>query len=295
MQATDTSGDAVAAPGCNVSIVVINMDRDSDRLAYMSSQLTRLGLTFTRFPGIAGAKIPSELRDYFTSGEGGFLSVGEIGCYASHLAVYEAIENGSIAAPALVLEDDVALPDDLPELLRELCRTLPTGWDFVRLSSPSKRAYVVTAKLGSDRTLVRYSISPGSNGALLVSASGARKFRKHVARQLPIDQDNRRLWEFDLQLYGVVPMPVQGNALGTSTIDDLKTDQFRDDPARQRFLRRARALWRRHAWNIKEFGFRAWALSEAANLVVPLLRRESRPRFLARTGDWLGSFANTPH
>lgn len=288
------TGDAVARPACGVSVVVINLDRDSDRLSFMTAQLNRLGLPFTRFPGIVGADLPSDLHDYFTSGEGGFLSVGEVGCYASHLAVYEAIENGSIAAPVLVLEDDVALPDDLPALLRDLCHALPAGWDFVRLSSPSKRAYVTAAKLGSERALVRYSISPGSNGALLVSASGARRFTKRIARRLPIDQDNRRLWEFDLQLYGVEPAPVRGNSLGTSTIDDLKASQFRDDPARQRFLSRERALWRRHAWNMKEFGFGAWAASEAANMIVPLLRRESRSKFLTRTGDWLGSFASGP-
>lgn len=287
------TGDAVARAN-TVSVVVINMDRDGDRLSFMKSQLDRLGLPFSRFRGIVGADLPKELRAYFTAGEGGFLSVGEIGCYASHLAVYEAIANGGITAPALVLEDDVALPDDLPELLREICSTLPADWDFVRLSSPSKRAYVTAAKLMSDRALVRYSISPGSNGALLVSASGARKFTKRIARRLPIDQDNRRLWDFDLQLFGVEPAPVRGNSLGTSTIDDLKANQFRDDPARQRFLSRERALWRRHAWNMKEFGIGAWAASEVANMIVPLLRRKSRAKFLARTGDWLGSFATSP-
>ena len=282
------------ARDCNISIVVINLDRDPQRLAYMRSQLDDLGLSFTRFPGIVGAALPDELRHYFGPSEESFLSAGEIGCYASHMAVYEAVENGSIAAPVLVLEDDVALPDDLPALLKELCRALPADWDFVRLSSPSKRAYVVERKLeSSDRALVRYSISPGSNGALLVSASGARKFRKRIVRQLPIDQDNRLLWEFDLKLYGVVPTPVRGNSLETSTIDDLGTHLFREDPARQRRLRRKRSLWRRHAWNIKEFGGAAWVVSEAVNLIVPLIPRKSRPVFLARAGSWLGAVANT--
>ncbi len=276
------------------SVVVINLDRDADRLAYIGAQLNRLGLPFERFPAIIGAAVPRDLREYFASGEGGFLSPGEIGCYASHLAVYEAIESGRIASPALVLEDDVALPDNLPELLEAVIKALPADWDFVRLSSPTKRAYVTTAKLNADQALVRYSISPGSNGALLVSASGARKFRRQELRLLPIDQDNRMVWKFDLNLYGVAPTPVRGNSLETSSIDDLKADRFREDAARQRFLRRKRELWRRHAWNIREFGFGAWAMSEIVNIIVPLIGRSSRPRFLARAGEWLGSFANAP-
>lgn len=295
MHSNQIPDDTGAAPLGELSVVVINMDRDTDRLSFMSSQLARLGLPFRRFPAIVGNDLPSELSSYFDRREEGFLSAGEIGCYASHLAVYEAIENGSIPGPALVLEDDVALPDDFAELLRELLRMLPEGWDFVRLSSPSKRAYVVSEKLRGDRALVRYSISPGSNGAILVSQAGARKFRKPIERRLPIDQDNRRLWDFDLNLYGVVPAPVGGNSLGTSTIDDLKAKDFRNDPARQNFLRRERALWRHHAWNIQRFGLRAWAVTEATNIVVPMLPKRSRPKVLADVGGWVRSFANPAH
>jgi glycosyl transferase, family 25 len=265
----------------NVSIVVINLDRDADRMAYMKQQLDALGLKFERFSGVLGSDLPASVRDYFPDEDGsGFLSNGEIGCYASHLSVYQAITDGRITAPVLVLEDDVLLGRDLKELLQEVLRKLPEGWDMVRFSSPAKRAYFAVAKVGDAHTLAQYSNSPGSNGAILVSKSGAEKFLKRIPRSLPIDQDNKRVWAFDLNLYGIVPEPIKGNSLGNSTIDDLSSGECRPDRSRQRELRRKRQFSRRHAWNIRAFGAAGWFASEALSFLTPLLPRAHRPAFL---------------
>lgn len=279
-----------------MTIVVVNLDRDADRLAYMRRQLDRQGLAFTRFPGILGAALPENVRRFFPREEDGtgFLSKGEIGCYASQLAVYEEIAAGRIAAPALVMEDDVEIPSDLSGFLDRLLKALPPDWDIARLTSPAKRAYVTLAAVDQTHALVRYSVSPGSNGALLVSEQGARKFLAETPRTLPIDQDNRTVWRFGLNLYGVVPAPIRGNALDTSTIDALGAGRSRENTARQRVLRRRRALWRRHAWNIKQFGIAAWAASELVNVPVQLLDRRRRPAFLASAGRWLATFAKPP-
>lgn len=276
------------------STVVINLDRDPDRLAYMREQLDRAGVPFERFAGIYGVQMPDSLRAYFPASEdgSGFLSHGELGCYASHLAVYEAIASGKIASPALVLEDDVKLPENLREIITQVLEAAPADWDFIRLSSPAKRAYFTVAELTPPHALVRYSISPGSNGALLVSAAGARKFTdRGELRRMPIDQDNRQLWRFKLNLYGVVPEPIRGNSLNTSTIDELTTSRTREDATRQVELRRMRQLGRRHAWNIEQVGFGAWAASECVSAIAALIGKRRRPKFLARTGRWLGKLA----
>ena len=277
------------------SIVVINMDGDGDRLTYMKAQLDNAGLPFARFPAVIGAALPAELRAYFPPEEDGtgFLSKGEIGCYASHLAVYRAIADGRIAAPALVLEDDVEAPNNLSAMLARVIALAPPGWDFVRLTSPAKRAYVSVAHIDDAHTLVRYSVSPGSNGAMLVSQAGARKFLKRELRRLPIDQDNRRLWDFDLNLYGVTPAPIRGNAFGESTIDGL-AGRSREERSRQRRLRAERQLWRRHAYNIGAFGFAGWIASEIVSVWAMLMPRRSRPAFLARMGWRLQRIAKAP-
>ncbi|MBL8545258.1 MAG: glycosyltransferase family 25 protein [Hyphomonadaceae bacterium] len=276
------------------STVVINLDRDPDRLDYMRQQLEREGVTFERFAAILGAAMPSDLRGYFAPEEDGtgFLSNGELGCYASHLAVYEAIADGRIASPALVLEDDVKVPENFRALMDQILQAAPADWDLIRLSSPAKRAYFTIAELMPPYALVRYSISSGSNGAILVSQAGAKKFTdRSDIRDAPIDQDNRQLWRFNLNLYGVAPEPIRGNSLETSTIDALGQTRVREDRARQVELRRKRKLGRRHGWNIGQVGVVAWAASECVSVIAALIGKKARPGFLARSGRWLAALA----
>lgn len=103
-------------------VIVINLDRDVERLAHIGAELARAGIAFERFAAIDGDMLPGWLRRYLGDAEA-TLSRGEIGCYASHLAVCRDVEEQG--APALVLEDDVALPADFGALLSvclRLCR-----------------------------------------------------------------------------------------------------------------------------------------------------------------------------
>ena len=127
---------------------------------------------------------------------------------------------------------------------------------------------------------------------MLVSASGARKFiDKSDLRSAPIDQDNRQLWRFDLNLFGVAPEPIRGNSLETSTIDELTTVRARDDKSRQVELRRIRKLGRRHAWNIGKVGVVAWAASEVVSAIAAVVGKRARPGFLVAAGRWLHSIS----
>lgn len=203
----------------SLPIIVINLDRDVERMAHMQAQLDRLSLAYERFPALRGDNVPSELARYFPFGVD--LSPGEIGCYASHLAIMQRVARGEWSGPLLVLEDDVGLPADLPAVLDALARALPAQWDIVRLSYHTKRVSRLLAPLGANRHLVRYSQVPTTTGAYLISASGARKFLVERPRYLPIDHDLKHVWEWDLDTYGVSPPPINHDVLDHSTIDAL--------------------------------------------------------------------------
>ncbi|MEZ5972288.1 MAG: glycosyltransferase family 25 protein [Hyphomonadaceae bacterium] len=165
-------------------IVVINLDQDTQRMAHMRSELDRVGLPFLRFSALRGDALPAGLARYFPVGIE--LTLGEIGCYASHLALMQRVIDGELPSPLLVLEDDVGLPNDLDEALQTLLAALPQQWDIVRLSYPTKLISPTIAALGADRYLVRYSRVPTTTGAYLISASGARNFwpRAHAVSPL---------------------------------------------------------------------------------------------------------------
>jgi glycosyl transferase family 25 len=192
-----------------IDVYVINLARDRERMDAMSARLTSLSIPFERFEAVLGLDMPEWVRPYFLNAQGDIISTllrGEIGCYASHLVLLSRI--AASANPALVLEDDVDLPDDLSELLNATDR-LPVGWDIIRLSSPYKRGYVALSRLTSRYGIVRFKNISGSTAAYLITPRGARKFVDwKMLRTLPIDQDLRRAWDCKLETYGVFPRPV---------------------------------------------------------------------------------------
>ncbi|MEJ0060922.1 MAG: glycosyltransferase family 25 protein [Terricaulis sp.] len=274
---------------------VINLDRDSDRLVHMRAECARAGLSFERFSALRGDALPEALRGYFDA-HGSPLSNGEIGCYASHLALHQRVASGEIASPALILEDDVALCENFRGVIAGLIAALPREWDIVRLSNGAKRAYVTRAALPNDHALIRYSVVPTSTGAYLISASGARKFLEQAVRALPVDQDLRRVWRWKLDAYGVTPIPATPDVLQASSIDALGPKGQRKDDARRTRMRRQRAAegGERHGWNRTQFGFWRWLGSEAVNAALVLVPRKARAGFLARAGKWLGADVPSP-
>jgi glycosyl transferase family 25 len=237
---------------------VINLDRSSDRLARMSAEFARVGMAFERFPAVYGTDLPDSLKPYFCDAAGRVatpLRPGEIGTYASHLGVWQRIVRERVPV-ALVCEDDIFLPDDLPGLIGQLLATLPAGWDVVRLSSKARRAIVPVTRLAAGRLLLQYTRSPLLAGATLVSQAGAAKLLKPGIRREATDGDLARPWKFDLNEYGVLPTPVRQDA-STSIAESMGGRSYR----RRRFAR-----WfspdrpRRLAHNIRKLGFRRWLL-----------------------------------
>ena len=205
-------------PELHAKIYLINLNRDTGRLALMTEQLNRLGLPFERFPAIHGVDMPEWLRPYFLSANGSIASdlrLGEVGCYASHLAVMARIAESN--QPALILEDDLEFDSDFPEILRSI-HALPKDWDIVRLSNPKRRT-VTVGRLCAGRDVVKYSRIPTTTGACLVASAGARKFLDwKIRRDAPYDHDVRRVWDCGLTTYGVLPPSVRHPAGGKSTI-----------------------------------------------------------------------------
>jgi len=221
---------------------VINLDRETTRLAHIAREADRVGLSIHRIPGVDGLNVPAHLRPKFFDGPSqtpaSLLMPGEIGCYASHLLAYERILEQELDW-ALVLEDDVHLSKDLVCTVRQTVSRLPADWDIVRLSSDPCRSVLSLAKLQSGRHLVRYSKLPKQAGAQIVSASGARKLLTQGLRVRPIDGDLRHGYLFDLDTFGVYPPPVRHLGLFRSSI--------KLGPGSRRVLRGGR--WKTPRWS----------------------------------------------
>lgn len=205
-------------------IFLINLDRDQDRLSRMSGEAARVGIPFKRFPAMEGHRLEPPLRAQFFAGDvmhERALIPGEVGCYASHLLVNQLLLDSETDDCALVIEDDVCLADDLPSVI-DAVRRLDRRWDIIRLSNRPKAVVLPVADLGGGRELVRFWTVPNGTGAYLMSKAGAAKFAAvHRKRTLPVDEEMRRPWRLDLDTFGVVPPPVEGDERSRSTIDPV--------------------------------------------------------------------------
>jgi glycosyl transferase, family 25 len=197
----------------NVPIYLINLARDVERREWMQSQLGKLGLQAIWIEAVLGKALSAEQRDalYDANANGRRyhlpLTAGEIGCYASHLKVWQALVD-SKQAMALVLEDDMLVHESLAEVLQLASTQLKAEcWDMIkligRLREPKR-----TSKLIANFELIRYQRVPSYTGAYLISRTGAEKLLATRARfARPVDVDLRFWWENDLDIYGLLPYP----------------------------------------------------------------------------------------
>src|SRR5262245_54110856 len=119
-----------------VPVFVINLDRSADRLARVSRECAQAGVVFARFPAVAGTALPDHLKPYFCDASGNIVSPltpGEIGCYASHLALWRRIVHENLPA-ALICEDDAIVPGDIKAIVAEILSVLPHDWDMAFLA-----------------------------------------------------------------------------------------------------------------------------------------------------------------
>src|SRR5262245_34702066 len=247
-----------------VPILVINLDRSTDRLRRMRAQTDRLGLSFERFPAVDGTSIPADLAPYFCDASGRVISPlapGEVGCYASHLALWRHLVASAVPA-ILVCEDDAVLPDDLAALVGGLLPALPVGWDMVHLCRAPDRAFHTITKLDG-RSLIRFSRVPTTTVGYLISLAGATKLIEPVGpRMWCVDQDLRWPWRFGLDTYGVDPPPITPLA-GRSTIG-----------SRSRLRRGLRATPFRTPssffFNLRKLGLLGWARCLIVNSALKL-------------------------
>lgn len=255
----------------NIEALLLNLDRDTERREHMEKQLAQAKIAFTRMSGVLGDALPDALRPYFFDASGRpktTMKRGEIGCYASHLRALMRVASGELGPAVLIMEDDLEIAPDMGAVLAEAVRKAPAGWDILRLSCPSRRAYVPLARVGTGRFLVRYSRIPNSAGAYLVTQAGARKFLERGVRGLTYDDDLRRPWFHKMETFGVLPPPAKAGVL-KSTIDAVEAGRF-DKGVSSRMERILRGdhfyAFKRLAYNIRSLGALNWLACSAINL-----------------------------
>lgn len=210
---------------------VINLAAQTDRWQAMSAQFARMRITVARFDAVRGDRLseeqiralyspPLNRRQYHCP-----LTVGEIGCYASHLAVWRALLDSDEPCAA-VFEDDLILSDRLVAILRAV-PTLPAGWEVLKLFGRTREKIAGHWPWIDGHQLIRYGRVPSYCAGYLINREGAEKLlRTRVPFGRPVDVDLRYWWENGSKILGVLPYPVSLSTHSEqSTIGDRSHDR----------------------------------------------------------------------
>ncbi len=205
---------------------VINLDRAPQRLARIGAQLDALGLPWTRFSAVEGTRLPAaeqaELLDRpgFERRHGMSPSLGELGCYLSHVRLMQAFLDSEHGL-ALILEDDVNPTAALPEVLQRLMAA-HSCWDMVKLSAIHSGTPLGVLELGQGHRLgVMFSRCTGSSAYVVNRSAAQRYVQQLLPMQLPYDHAYDRGWVYGLKVRRVFPEVCVHDDQVESTIGNL--------------------------------------------------------------------------
>lgn len=213
-----------------MQIFVINLEKDVERRESISVQLEALGLNYEFVSGVNGAALlDHELARVYDDRKALLhrsrsLVPSEIGCALSHLSVYRAIIDRRLDA-ALILEDDVTLPNNLRQILGECFSNLKAAAPSVWLLSPAQGDIGVPATMtvGASHRLLPYRSGYFASSYLITHAAAMA-----LLRELEPVSDVADCWQRlasykVVDLYVVVPALIEQlqNQFGSSTTSDI--------------------------------------------------------------------------
>jgi glycosyl transferase family 25 len=165
-----------------MEIFVINLRRSVRRRELMQRQLDRLGLRYRIFEATDGAELTEEEVERLSDPEARAIyrfTRGQVGCVVTKQRLYRTLVDEGIDS-ALILEDDLTLPDHLPQLLPQLEAQLRSDEVILLLGLPTYGCELSTrdtVTLG--RHQLRYPMAAGQ-----LTSGTAFMLRRPVAAAL---------------------------------------------------------------------------------------------------------------
>lgn len=211
-------------------VYVINMAANTTRMARVTEELARCGVGFARFEAIDGRALSEAERARVydpaaNARRARHPMIGaELGCYMSHVALWERIASGS-ADGAVILEDDFAADDDLAAVLAAL--SSDNGpWEIAKLFSLKKTQHGLARRSLCDgrQIMVPYKVPTTTLGYVIRRDAAAKLAVRALPVSRPIDEDHKHFWELDLRIALVTPPPLRfgDDTAETGTIQDTR-------------------------------------------------------------------------
>jgi glycosyl transferase family 25 len=215
--------------------LVINLARSKDRRQVIQARLEELGVSFDFYPAVDGKSLTAQQKSLYSS-RAAFGQIGremhpnEIGCILSHIGIWQLLA-GSSDDHAVVIEDDMLIDEDFPDLVRSF-EWIPKDAAVVNFSWDMANP-VELSPISAKRYTCRFDTEVMRTGSYFIRRSGAENLLRHAFPiRMPVDSlmGNERNAG---PIYGVTPRPVNWNAdLPSATWTDSTMADFSVDTRR---------------------------------------------------------------
>ena len=203
-------------------IIVINLDQDTGRRARIEARLAELGLRWERLSAVDGRRLEPKhetLIDRTAHAARGLeFSPGAVGCWLSHHQAQRMVAEG--AEPmALILEDDIAIADELPDVLERIERGDAGRFDVIRLHRyKMHRKFVPVHRIG-DAALGFVRPADSGTQAYVITREAAGRLVAAIPRMVQLaDHALYEHWTHGLVVCSIDPPVVLHDDGGRSSI-----------------------------------------------------------------------------
>ena len=196
-----------------LAIHFINLDRDTQRRAYMERTLEGMGLDYARFAAVDATQLTPEHEAYYRAPQRAHLGAAEVAAFLSHITLWKKIAAGD-ATFGLVFEDDVIFAEDFADFLEEAVQKIdPDALQIHRFETFMARVTLqrqARHQVGTRRAYVLESNHGGTAAYLLNKKTAAHlvEMSDHFTNAVDIDLfDPQRRKATDVQVLQWVPAP----------------------------------------------------------------------------------------
>jgi glycosyl transferase family 25 len=240
-------------------IYAINMKESDERRRNILLQAKETGLNIEIIDAINGKNIQSSLLSILSRKDSYAITTGEIGCSLSHLTAYNQLLS-SKEELALIIEDDVSLPENINDVLNELEIKLNKKKPSVLLLSKVNHYSQKKIEILSNGSAVHRVFNAAFSHAYIINRPAANNMLNALLPVWCVADQWNTFQEFGLiKLYGVIPSLIDTNQeferITTITNRDDKTIQekkmtawkqiYKSRPFKARTLKALHLLFRR--------------------------------------------------
>ncbi len=191
-----------------MEIMVINLDEDKERLQRTTQRLSALGLSWERLPAIHWRNLTEEHHALVNrerqEAQGIMVFPGEIGCWMSHRLAHQKVAKGP-GEMGLIMEDDIEIQEDLPEVLEQIERGEIGSFDIIRLHRfRTHRPYVPVRQIGKERSLGFVRPADLGTQAYVITRRAAQTLMKKVPRM--VRSADHQLTQH--HIHGLIPLSI---------------------------------------------------------------------------------------